>query len=361
MLLSAASAKTNILVTIGVAALVILLPLIDSRVCRAAGVNLNHRMTGRSREIRLLRLRRVILFLLFFVYMLVNVYLVFFSRSASADYQIHVDPLNDVINSVSIDTGILGILADIYAKGLSGGLSHIRIEKLEDLTQIYMNIMLFVPLGYLLPYVFDWFSAKVRYRPVLFCFLYSFAVENLQLVFKRGFYDVDDLISNTVGGLLGQLFYMSVAFFATHPGWKEDLKQYRKWRHRARRRVLYPFAKQSGFARTTIIASDVDTSWDFYVVELGFRPVRQIVYENPPETSLLLSLGKFQLEIICPDGVEDIGEQHFAISVENITKLKRRLDKRGFDVGDYKEDVYTGLRCLSINDPDCVQITFIEA
>jgi glycopeptide antibiotics resistance protein len=37
---------------------------------------------------------------------------------------------------------------------------------------------------------------------------FSFAVEVVQLVLKLGCFDVDDLILNTVGGLIGYLIYV---------------------------------------------------------------------------------------------------------------------------------------------------------
>ena len=99
---------------------------------------------------------------------------------------------------------------------------------MEDITQVYMNIMLFVPMGYLLPYIFDWFRAKVQIRPVAACFITAFLIENLQLVFRRGFYDMDDLVSNTAGGFVGQLLYIAVAYVVTHPDWRRERDSYRR-------------------------------------------------------------------------------------------------------------------------------------
>lgn len=42
---------------------------------------------------------------------------------------------------------------------------------------------------------------------VLYSFELSLLVELLQLVFKVGSFDVDDLFLNTIGGLLGYLVY----------------------------------------------------------------------------------------------------------------------------------------------------------
>ena len=360
-MLSASKLSTNIFVTGIVALLVVFLPLIDRAVCRAAGINIQHGLDGHSKESRLLRLRRFILVSVFGVYLLANVYLVFFSRSASEDYLIHVDPLNDLINSVKIDSGILGILKDIYTQGLSEGFSHIHVESKEDIAQIYMNIMLYVPMGYLLPYISEWCRTKVKIRPVMLCFLFSFVTENLQLVFKRGFYDIDDLLSNTFGGYLGQVLYILLAYVVEHPDWRKDLKSYRKWRRRARKRTLYPFANKIGMARTTLLVGSEDTVTDFYVRHLGFRPIKQIIYEDSDETDFLLQIGSFQLELIYSGQGEIANDQYLTLSVKSIVRVRKRLIKNGFDMPDFLLDPYTNQRMLCIDGPDKLHITFIEA
>lgn len=68
------------------------------------------------------------------------------------------------------------------------------------------NVLGFVPLGFLLPFL------KNKYRificTVLTCFFVSLGVELLQLVFRVGCFDVDDLFLNVVGGTIGYLIIM---------------------------------------------------------------------------------------------------------------------------------------------------------
>ena len=47
---------------------------------------------------------------------------------------------------------------------------------------------------------------------VLYSFELSLLVELLQLVFKVGSFDVDDLFLNTIGGLLGYLVYKGLLY-----------------------------------------------------------------------------------------------------------------------------------------------------
>ncbi len=68
------------------------------------------------------------------------------------------------------------------------------------------NVAAFVPFGIFLP-VFSVRCKKV-WRTVLYSFELSFLVEVLQLVFRVGSFDVDDLSLNTLGGLIGFLLYI---------------------------------------------------------------------------------------------------------------------------------------------------------
>ncbi|NQF16174.1 VanZ family protein [Brevibacillus sp. HB1.3] len=63
------------------------------------------------------------------------------------------------------------------------------------------NVMLFVPLGLLLPLIFMSFQSVHR---VFFLTLSaSLIIETLQLLFSLGSFDVDDLLLNALGGLIG--------------------------------------------------------------------------------------------------------------------------------------------------------------
>ena len=57
---------------------------------------------------------------------------------------------------------------------------------------------------------------------MLYSFELSLLVELLQLVFKVGSFDVDDLFLNTIGGLLGYLVYKGLLYLG---------KRYEKARH----------------------------------------------------------------------------------------------------------------------------------
>lgn len=360
MKLDASSSTTNILVTVMVFLMVFLLPYIDRKVCTGLGINIRHRRTADTREARLLRLREVVFYAIFFVYMAVYVYLVFFSRNALEDYVVHVKPLQDLMNSVHIDTGIVGVTSTILEEGLSDGLSKIQVQKPEDIAQFYMNVMLFVPMGYLLPYVFDWVQKSVNRRPVLICFLVSLLTENLQLIFKVGFYDFDDIIANTLGGFIGQQLYIAIAFIVEKPDWKTDIARHKKWAKLSRKRVLYPVADSLGCSRTVLYVSSPSVVWDFYIGKLGFMNIAEDPGSDSKLPSYLLKIGDFSLEAVCVDSQDLPSFQDICISVENLDRLQKRLEKCGVETGEYTEDRFTLLRKLTVSGPDNVNISFLE-
>ena len=67
------------------------------------------------------------------------------------------------------------------------------------------NVLLFVPYGFLLPWVFE----KVRgfFKTGFWGLLTSVCVEVLQLVSGRGYFQIDDILTNTLGTLIGFLIF----------------------------------------------------------------------------------------------------------------------------------------------------------
>lgn len=350
------SFSTNIYVTLLVAALVVILPLLDISICRRLGVDVRHGISDNPNSKKLLVLRRGILWIVFGLYMAANAYLVFFSRDASMDYKIHTRPLDSLFPT--IDTGIFGLFHDVVTGKTASGLTQSHITSLQDLTQIYLNMMLYIPLGYLLPYIFRWFRQRPRIRPVAAGFVVSFLTENLQLVFKRGFYDVDDLITNVLGAFLGTLLFRSFAFVVVRPNWREERKALKQWRKNAWRRSLYPFMRRMNYARTTLYTADERTVWDFYVKRLGFRVLNRL--ERGDDIRFLLGMGEVYLEVICVPAEQLPREQHLSLQILLVEKVRIRLEKDGFRVSPFMWDEYTRRRKMIVEGPDNVQISIME-
>ena len=358
--MNANSLSTNLIVTGLVLVMVFVLPWLDRRICKRLGLNLQGGISSHPRADTLLRIRQGLLYAMFALYLAAMAYLVLFSRSAARDYQVHVALFADLQNAVQIDFGFLGFLRTLFTEGFASAWSHVNAIYWEDIAQVCMNIMLFVPMGYLLPYLSGWFRAKVRVRPAVACFAISLLIENLQLITRRGFYDMDDLVSNTLGGIIGQYLFLSVAYVVTHPDWRKELKAYRRWKRNARTRTLYPFARRMGLARTALLATDEGTIWDFYVMKLGFRLVRQLVPLDSDSMDMLLEMGRFQVEVHCSNRTEALPQQTLTISARRLKPIIRRLRLNGVSVSGIGQDVYTGLRCVHLQGPDGVRITVIE-
>jgi glycopeptide antibiotics resistance protein len=70
------------------------------------------------------------------------------------------------------------------------------------------NVIAFMPFGYFVPALFR--RAGHGLTVGLVSFLVSLLIECTQLICKVGSFDVDDLLLNTAGGILGYLVYWSI-------------------------------------------------------------------------------------------------------------------------------------------------------
>lgn len=70
---------------------------------------------------------------------------------------------------------------------------------------VFGNVLAFMPFGYLLPRMHG--KCRNFFLTTLLSFALSLGVEVVQLVFKLGCFDVDDLLLNTLGGLAGYMVY----------------------------------------------------------------------------------------------------------------------------------------------------------
>ncbi len=82
--------------------------------------------------------------------------------------------------------------------------------KIRIWPQIIQNYLLFFPLGFLLPYN----NKEIGIiKTVLIAFTISAAIEGVQYVFKCGFCEVDDIIGNTAGSIIGYLYWKGLNWF----------------------------------------------------------------------------------------------------------------------------------------------------
>lgn len=123
--------------------------------------------------------------LLFFLYIILLSYFLFFSeRYSMKDYHYNLEFFKEIKRFI------------LYRKQLG-------FETF--IVNIVGNILAFAPFGFLLP-LLDKKYCRFIYVTFL-CFLFSLSVETMQLLLKVGIFDVDDIMMNTAGGILGYLSY----------------------------------------------------------------------------------------------------------------------------------------------------------
>lgn len=82
------------------------------------------------------------------------------------------------------------------------------------------NIAAFIPFGMIMPVMHRRFRSFLYMT--LLTFEFSFGVELIQLVAKVGSFDVDDLLLNTIGGMLGYLAFAVMDKIRRHKGGKYE-------------------------------------------------------------------------------------------------------------------------------------------
>ena len=126
--------------------------------------------------------------ILFFLYLAVLTYFLFFSekygRTAEREFSYNLTPFLEIRRFWNYRE-FLGLKAVFI--NLAG------------------NVLAFVPFGAILPVI----SRRMRgfFRVMLLGFSFSLLVECTQLVTRVGTFDVDDLMLNTLGAVLGYLFF----------------------------------------------------------------------------------------------------------------------------------------------------------
>lgn len=137
---------------------------------------------------------------LFLAYVAILTYLLFFSEKygrngAYTNFQFNLIPFRE-IRRVIVNVKAFGIWPVVFNVG--------------------GNIAAFVPYGFLLPYVCN---IKFNYwKILLFGVISSLIVELIQLLGKLGVCDIDDIMLNTFGTILGYAIYRLVCLIVRKSG-----------------------------------------------------------------------------------------------------------------------------------------------
>ena len=76
-----------------------------------------------------------------------------------------------------------------------------------NISEIILNVLIFVPLGIYAAIIFERWSFG---KKVLFVFSMSLIVEAVQFILAVGALDITDIITNTIGGIIGLLIFKAI-------------------------------------------------------------------------------------------------------------------------------------------------------
>ena len=134
---------------------------------------------------------RIIGWILFIIYILLLIYFLFLSEEygrkdfAQRDYQYNLVLFQEIRRFW------------VYRE---------RVGYLAAFLNLAGNVIGFLPFGFILPVIGK--RMKNGFLVTVCGFCLSLFVESMQLIFKVGSFDVDDLLLNTVGGCIGYFVYL---------------------------------------------------------------------------------------------------------------------------------------------------------
>ncbi len=134
------------------------------------------------------RFGKIIARVAFVVYLMVLTYFLFFSerygRSGAQIYRYNLIPFREIRRYIQY--------RDLF------GWEYFVVN-------IYGNILAFVPFGFFLPIVSK--SNRSFWAVTLYGFEFTLGIELVQLSFQVGTFDVDDIMMNTLGAILGYILF----------------------------------------------------------------------------------------------------------------------------------------------------------
>ena len=127
--------------------------------------------------------------ILFLIYLSILFYLLFFSEEydrniIATGYRYNFIPLKEILRFINYreQLGMMSVMINVVG-----------------------NVVAFVPFGFFIPIISS--GLRKTWKVILLGFLLSLSVEILQLVTRVGSCDIDDLILNTLGAVLGYALF----------------------------------------------------------------------------------------------------------------------------------------------------------
>ena len=131
--------------------------------------------------------KRKIKLFLFISYMVLLIYMLFLSdgRCVMSTYRYNLEPFKEIIRFIKY-RHVVGYSAFVI--------------------NVIGNVVAFMPFGFFIPHIVVKRTGCIKVLSLTFIFTLS--VETIQLVSKLGRFDIDDIILNTLGGILGYILYL---------------------------------------------------------------------------------------------------------------------------------------------------------
>ena len=152
------------------------------------------------------RFSTFMLWVIFLIYLCGNLYFTLFSRTVGSIARIEQELLSNYKKALAFDGGFIETFYQLLTEGLPA-LERIRIQSMTSAREIILNILLYIPMGYMLPLLFEAWKAKKVIRTG---FLASLLTESIQLMFRLGEFSFSDLLNNTLGTIIGFGGYLLV-------------------------------------------------------------------------------------------------------------------------------------------------------
>ncbi|KHD34673.1 glyoxalase [Clostridium acetobutylicum] len=125
--------------------------------------------------------------------------------------------------------------------------------------------------------------------------------------------------------------------------------------------------KLNSIHHIAIIASNYETSKNFYVNILGFEIIRENYRSDKDSYKLDLKIGNSEIELFSMPKAprrlsypEACGLRHLAFHVENIEDIVNELNKNGITTEPIRLDEYTGKKLTFFSDPDGLPLELHE-
>lgn len=161
-------------------------------------------MVSRQKEVEMPLIARSIAKVVFVLYLLLLLYVTLFRASIT----LWGAPFTkEYLNSISIVAGIQrGNFVPFHS------IDYYLISQQEPfavgIINVFGNVLLFIPFGFLLPFI--WSRLRALKKSVGILLLVSAFLEVMQLVLATGWFDVDDILLNVLGGLVGYYLFSLV-------------------------------------------------------------------------------------------------------------------------------------------------------